>query len=132
MHWTMAVISGLVAWALLSSPWRKGSLVLGASWILAQIVYWRTGVSVPVSFYIPADLLVFWAVFMLRTTWLDWIILGAFPAQWWAYFNTEGAQQWWVLWALACVQMLAAGPWKQTMRGLHSFSHGPCRVRQEA
>lgn len=132
MHWTLAMIACFVAWAFVAAPWRKGSLVLAVSWMAGQAVYIATGEAVPIWLYAPLDVVVLASVLYWRTTWLDWIIAAIFPLQWWAYFNLEGAGQWWVLWALAAVQMLAAGPWPNIYRALYSFTHGPLRAKSKA
>lgn len=87
-------------------------MALVLSWMAAQAVYLATGESVPVWFYIPADLLVIGALLVWHSSRIDWLILSLFPLQWSAYFWTDPVQQWWVLWGLALCQFILAGPWK--------------------
>ena len=125
MHWTLVTTCYLVAWAIAAGPWRIGSIALVASWLVGQAWFCATGDALPIRVYLILDPLVIAAVLHWRGSWLDWVILAIFPLEWVAYDQPDVVRQWWTLWGLSSVQLLAAGPWPQIQRILSAVSHGP-------
>lgn len=125
IHWTLLAMTALVGWAALGGLWRRGSLALAASWMLAQLWFVAKGVSTPVGLYWVLDPLVILAVIRWRSSWLDWVVLALFPAEWFFYLISDGSVQWWALFWLCGAQMLCAGPWPQLQQGRDFYSHGP-------
>lgn len=126
LHWTLIVIAAGVAWAALAY-WRPGSVMLAASWCIAQAWFYISGDQLPFTLYRVLDLLVIAAIFAQSRVALDWFILLIFPMQWWVYGWGDETAAWWTLWALATLQMLLAGPWPMQQRIKGSVSHGPRR-----
>jgi len=128
MHWTLALTSCLVVWALAGGIWRKGSAALAAAWGIGQAIYIATGDSLPIRAYFFIDPIVFCIIVWYYGSKLDAAILALFALAWWAYFNLIGREQWWTLWEISCLQFFLAGPWPQLQRIIFSVSHGPRRA----
>lgn len=128
IHWTLWAMMLAVVWAASAAPWRRGSMALAVSWLAAQAWWAITGDAVPIGVYRAADALVVVVLLTGAVGKLDWLIVGLFGAQWWAYDHVDGLEQWWALFWLAFAQMVLAGPWRQVQRTLFSNSHGPLRA----
>ena len=113
MHWTLAFMFAAVLWSL-CAYWRKGSLALAASWIIAQAVWYATGDNVPIWLYVPLDAIVIASMIRWHSGFLDHLIVAIFPLQWMAYTWADPVEQWWTLWLLALCQFILAGPWRYT------------------
>ena len=55
MHWTLAVIACLVAWAIIGGLWRPGSFALAGAWLAGQSWWIATGDSLPIGLYVVID-----------------------------------------------------------------------------
>ena len=128
MHWTLALIACLVAWAMIGGIWRASGAVLAMAWGLGQAAYVLTGSSLPLWVYYVTDPIAAFIILRRYGSILDASILALFVPMWWAYFNQTGREQWWTLWEISCLQLLLAGPWPQLQQITFSVSHGPRRA----
>lgn len=128
MHWTLTTAVILVAWAAIGGLWRPSAVALVAAWGLGQLAFVVTGNELPLELYWITDPAVMYITWRWLGSKLDYAILAGFPVCWWAYIYQTGADQWWTLWFITCLQLFLAGPIPQIQRGLTAYSHGPRRA----
>lgn len=128
MHWTLQTTIILAMWASVGGLWRPSAIALVVAWLVGQAVYLGTGNSLPLSVYLITDPIVMFITWRGKGSKLDYAILAAFPFCWLAYWKLTGAEQWWTLWFITCLQLFLAGPIPQIQRGLSAYSHGPRRA----
>ncbi len=102
-----------------------------AMWLFGRVVYWLTGEWMPLQAMVLQDMVVIAAMFVKedwrdcspytnlryqfcalwneRSPW-DRAILALFPVAWIFYFPVvDGQKQFWTLWGLGLLQLIAAG-----------------------
>lgn len=128
MHWTLTMAAILVIWAAIGGLWRPVGLALVTAWLVGQFAFVVTGNELPIDLYIITDPIVMFITWRGKGSKLDYAILAGFPFCWLAYWKLTGADQWWTLWFITCLQLFLAGPIPQIQRGLSAYSHGPRRA----
>lgn len=131
MTWPELVILGVVLLVGVPASFRNPTAAaLVASWAFGQGVWLATGDNLPLRAYVMTDIAVlvvvackplkfrgpytsirrqFRGVFIERSAW-DRIVIAIFPVMWALYVLTVGDKfKWYALWALAIIQILAAG-----------------------
>lgn len=130
MHWTLTTAFALVVWSTIGGVWRPAGLALATAWLVGQIAFVLTGNELPLDLYLITDPIVMYITWRGLGSKLDYAILAGFPLCWLAYRYQQGAEQWWTLWFITCLQLFLAGPIPQIQRGLTAYSHGPRRAFQ--
>ena len=131
MTWSEVLILGIVLFVGVPAAFRNPTAAaLVASWAFGQAIWLTTGDNLPLKAYVMADITVLaviickpclfrgpyrdWlhqlrCIFDERTIW-DRFIIVSFPVMWGLYvIEVDDKFKWYALWALAIIQLLAAG-----------------------